>query len=66
MSGAVEGEAAVRDRLPVAKRDSASDFSYSPPMWRNWKRLLIYGAVLGAGTLALQWMDYGRPARAAA
>lgn len=35
-------------------------------MWRDWKRLLIYGAVLGAGTLALQWMDYGRLARAAA
>ncbi len=33
-------------------------------MWRDWKRLLIYGAVLGAGTLALQWMDYGRLARA--
>ena len=32
-------------------------------MWRDWKRLLIYGAVLGAGTLALQWMDYGRLAR---
>ena len=33
-------------------------------MWRDWKRLLIYGAVLGAGTLALQWMDYDRLARA--
>lgn len=32
-------------------------------MWRDWKRLLIYGAVMGAGTLALQWMDYGRLAR---
>jgi hypothetical protein len=28
--------------------------------------VLIYGAVLGAGTLALKWMDYGRLARAAA
>lgn len=27
------------------------------------KRILIYGAVLAAGTLALQWLDYQRLAR---
>lgn len=32
-------------------------------MGRDWKRLLIYGLVLGAGTLALQWLDYSRLAR---
>ncbi|MDO9338450.1 MAG: response regulator transcription factor [Caulobacter sp.] len=32
-------------------------------MGRDWKRLLIYGLALGAGTLALQWLDYGRLAR---
>jgi len=28
-----------------------------------WKQLLGYGALLGAGTLALQWLDYQRLAR---
>jgi hypothetical protein len=28
-----------------------------------WKRTLLYGAVLAAGTLALQWLDYQRLAR---
>lgn len=32
-------------------------------MGRDWKRLAIYGAVLGAGALALQWLDYNRLAR---
>lgn len=32
-------------------------------MFRDWKRLLAYGAVLGLGALALQWMDYNRLAR---
>lgn len=29
-----------------------------------WKRVAIYGAFLAAGTLALQWLDYLRLARA--
>ena len=29
-----------------------------------WKRVLIYGLVLVAGTLALQWLDYQRLVRA--
>lgn len=29
-----------------------------------WKRLIGYGALLAAGTLALQWLDYRRLARA--
>src|ERR1700733_4893880 len=29
-----------------------------------WKRAVIYGALLAAGTLALQWLDYQRFARA--
>jgi DNA-binding NarL/FixJ family response regulator len=29
-----------------------------------WKRVAIYGALLAAGTLALQWLDYQRLARA--
>lgn len=28
-----------------------------------WKRAGLYGALLGAGTLALQWLDYQRLAR---
>jgi DNA-binding CsgD family transcriptional regulator len=28
-----------------------------------WKRVAIYGALLAAGTLALQWLDYMRLAR---
>lgn len=28
-----------------------------------WKRLVGYGALLAAGTLALQWLDYQRMAR---
>jgi DNA-binding NarL/FixJ family response regulator len=28
-----------------------------------WQRLVGYGALLGAGTLALQWLDYQRLAR---
>ncbi len=32
-------------------------------MWRDWKRLAIYGALLGGGALALQWLDYSRLAR---
>jgi len=28
-----------------------------------WKQVLIYGAVLAAGTFALQWLDYQRLAR---
>lgn len=28
-----------------------------------WKRTLLYGAALAAGTLALQWLDYQRLAR---
>jgi len=29
-----------------------------------WKRVAIYGAALAAGTLALEWLDYWRLARA--
>ena len=29
-----------------------------------WKQALVYGALLAAGTLALQWLDYQRLARA--
>jgi len=29
-----------------------------------WKRAVIYGALLAAGTLGLQWVDYQRMARA--
>ena len=29
----------------------------------TWKRVLGYGALLAAGTLALQWLDYQRLAR---
>jgi DNA-binding CsgD family transcriptional regulator len=29
-----------------------------------WKRIVLYGALLAAGTLALQWLDYQRLARA--
>lgn len=29
-----------------------------------WKRVVFYGALLAAGTLALQWLDYQRMARA--
>ncbi|MEO6104577.1 MAG: response regulator transcription factor [Pseudoxanthomonas sp.] len=28
-----------------------------------WKPMLLYGALLAAGTLALQWLDYQRMAR---
>lgn len=31
-----------------------------------WKRVAIYGALLALGTLALQWIDYQRLARARA
>ena len=30
-----------------------------------WKRVLGYGALLAAGTLALSWLDYQRLARTA-
>jgi DNA-binding CsgD family transcriptional regulator len=30
---------------------------------RVWKRVVVYGALLAAGTLALQWLDYQRLAR---
>jgi DNA-binding CsgD family transcriptional regulator len=29
-----------------------------------WKRIAVYGALLAAGTFALQWLDYQRLARA--
>jgi DNA-binding CsgD family transcriptional regulator len=29
-----------------------------------WKRIAVYGAILAAGTLALQWLGYERLARA--
>jgi DNA-binding CsgD family transcriptional regulator len=29
----------------------------------NWSAVAVYGALLGAGTLALQWLDYQRLAR---
>lgn len=29
-----------------------------------WKRIMFYGVLLAAGTLALQWLDYQRLARA--
>ena len=29
-----------------------------------WKRVVIYGALLAAGALALQWLDYQRMVRA--
>ena len=28
-----------------------------------WKRVVVYGALLAAGTVALQWLDYQRLAR---
>lgn len=31
-----------------------------------WKRVALYGALLAVGTLALQWLDYQRLARARA
>jgi DNA-binding NarL/FixJ family response regulator len=31
---------------------------------QNWKRAVIYGVLLAAGTLVLQWLDYRRLARA--
>ena len=39
-----------------------------PPHWGRaeagmWKRLISYGAMLAAGTLALQWLDYQRMVR---
>src|SRR5262245_24469854 len=33
---------------------------YASPMW---KRVALYGLLLAAGTLALQWLDYQRLAR---
>jgi len=32
--------------------------------WEMWKRVVVYGAALAAGALALQWLDYDRLARA--
>ncbi len=32
-------------------------------MAQNWKRVILYGVLLGAGTLALEWLDYARLAR---
>ena len=32
--------------------------------WPTWMRAAAYGALLAAGTLALQWLDYQRLARA--
>ncbi len=32
--------------------------------WALWKRVLVYGALLAAGTVALQWIDTQRLARA--
>jgi DNA-binding CsgD family transcriptional regulator len=32
--------------------------------WAKWRRILLYGALLATGTLALQWLDYRRLARA--
>ena len=32
-------------------------------MAQNWKRVILYGVLLGAGTLALEWLDYARIAR---
>ena len=29
-----------------------------------WKRMVLYGGMLAAGTFALQWLDYARLARA--
>ena len=29
----------------------------------TWKRIVLYGALLAAGTLALQWLDYQRLTR---
>ena len=34
------------------------------PALRTWARVLCYGTALAAGTLALQWLDYQRVARA--
>ena len=31
--------------------------------WRTWKQVLGYGALLAAGAVALQWLDYQRLAR---
>jgi DNA-binding CsgD family transcriptional regulator len=37
--------------------------SFRPIMAQNWKRVILYGLLLGAGTLALEWLDYARLAR---
>jgi Bacterial regulatory proteins, luxR family len=37
--------------------------SFQPIMAQNWKRVIFYGVLLGAGTLALEWLDYARLAR---
>ncbi|MFZ5635490.1 MAG: response regulator transcription factor [Pseudomonadota bacterium] len=31
--------------------------------WAKWRRILLYGVLLAAGTLALAWLDYRRMAR---
>jgi DNA-binding CsgD family transcriptional regulator len=37
--------------------------SFESIMSQNWKRVILYGVLLGAGTLALEWLDYARIAR---
>jgi DNA-binding CsgD family transcriptional regulator len=32
--------------------------------WPSWKSVALYGALLAAGTLALEWLDYQRTVRA--
>ena len=32
--------------------------------WAVWRQVAVYGAALGAGTLALQWLNYDQLARA--
>ncbi len=32
--------------------------------WTDWRPVVLYGALLAAGTVALQWIDYQRLARA--
>ena len=34
--------------------------SFQLIMAQNWKQVILYGVLLGASALALEWLDYGR------
>src|ERR1700733_837071 len=58
------GKAPVAGRSATRRAAAQTMRRAGRRMGTDWKPVVLYGALLAAGTVALQWIDYQRLARA--